>query len=104
MEEQQDNKISFLDISVTGVENELKTSLFRKKTFIGVYLTFNNHLPNTYKKGLIGTLLYRVYNICSNYSSIHQEHNYLKTVWQKDSFPLLFIDKCVLKFLNNLFI
>ena len=30
-EEEQDNKISFLDISITRVGNELQTSLFRKK-------------------------------------------------------------------------
>ena len=103
-EEEQDNKTSLIDISITRVGNELQTSLFRKKTFSGVYLNFNSHLPNMYKKGLIDTLLYRAYNICSNYSSFHQEINYLKTVWQKNLFPLFFIDKCVQKFLNKLFI
>ena len=39
-----DNKMSFLDISITRDENELQMSLFCKKTFIGVYL------PNKYKK------------------------------------------------------
>ena len=58
-EEDQDNKISFLDISITRVGNELQTSLFRKNTFSGVYLNFNSHLPNTYEKGLIDTSLYR---------------------------------------------
>ena len=89
---------------ITRVGNELQTSLFRKKTFSGVYLNFSSHLPNTYKKGLIDTLLYRAYNIFSNYSSFHQEINYLKTIWQKNLFPLFFIDKCVQKFLNKLFI
>ena len=57
------------------------------------------------KKGLIDTLLYRAYNICSSYSSLHQEINYLKAVWQKNSFPsFFFIKKCVQKFLNKLFI
>ena len=56
------------------------------------------------RKGLINTLLYRAYNTCSNYSSFQQEINYLKTIWQKNSFPLFFIDKCVQKFLNKLFI
>ena len=79
-EEEQDNKISFLDISITRVGNELQTSLFRKKTFSGVYLNFNSHLPNIYKKGLIDTLLYRAYNICSSYASFDQEINCLKTV------------------------
>ena len=103
-EEEQDNKILFLDISITRVWNELQTSLFRKKTFSGVYLNFNSHLPNMYKKGLIDTLLYWAYNICSSYASFDQEINYLKTVWQKNSFTLFFIDKCVQKFLNKLFI
>ena len=79
-QDEQGNKISFLDISITRVGNELQTSLFRKKTFSGVYLNFNSHLPNIYKKGLIDTLLYRAYNICSSYASFDQEINYLKTV------------------------
>ena len=57
-----------------------------------------------YEKGLIDTLLYRAYNICSSYASFDQEINYLETAWQKNSFPLFFIDKCVQKFLNKLFI
>ena len=52
-EEEQDNKTSLIDISITRIGNELQTSLFRKKTFSGVYLNFNSHLPNMYKKGLI---------------------------------------------------
>ena len=68
-EEKHNNKIAFLDISVTSVGNELQTSLFQKKTFTGVYLNFNSHLPSEYKKGLLKTLLYRAYNICSNYTT-----------------------------------
>ena len=49
-EEEQDTKISFLDVSISRVENELQTSIFRKKSCSGVYLNFNSHLPNTYKK------------------------------------------------------
>ena len=89
VEEEQDNKISFLDISIARVGNELQTSLFSY-----VYLNFSSDLENTYKKGLIDTLFYRDYNICFNFSSFHQEINYLKTVYQKNLFLLLFIDMC----------
>ena len=41
-EVESNNKISFLDISVT--------SLYGKKTFSGVYLNFNSFLPMDYKK------------------------------------------------------
>ena len=58
-EEENDNKISFLDISITRTENKFTTSIFRKKTYSGVYLNFHSHLPTDYKKGLIDTLLHR---------------------------------------------
>ena len=103
-EEEIDNKISFLHISTTRTENKFTTSIFRKKTFSGVYLNFHSHLPTDYNKGLIDTLLHRSYNICSDYVSFHQEILFLKTVWQKNSFPLFFIDKCVKNFWDKLFI
>ena len=48
--------------------------------------------------------LCRTYNICSSYSQILEDFIHLKSVWQKNSFPLFFIDKCIHKFLNKLFI
>ena len=57
-EEEHNNKIAFLDISITRVGNELQTFLLRKKTLSGVYLNFNSHLPSEHKKGLLYTLLY----------------------------------------------
>ena len=103
-EEENNNKISFLDISETRTANKITTSIFRKKKFIGVYLNFHSHLPTDYKKGLIDTLLHRSYNICTDDASFHQEILFLKSVWQKNYCPLFFIDKCVKKFLDKLFI
>ena len=53
---------------------------------------------------MLHTLLYRAYNISSNYTNLHQEVVYLKCVWQKNSLPLFFIDNCVHKFLNSLYL
>ena len=103
-EEEHNNKIAYLDRSITRVGNELQTSLFRKKTFSGVYLNFNSHLPSEYKKGLVHTLLYRTYNICSNDTNLHKDIAYLKSVWQKNSFLLFSIDECIHKFLNSSFL
>ena len=65
--EESNDKISFLDISVKIINNKLTTSLYRKKTFSGIYLNFNSFLPMDYKKGLIHNLLFRAYNICADY-------------------------------------
>ena len=98
------NKISFLDISVTRKNNKLTKSLYRKKTFSDVYLNFNSFLPMDYKKGLIHTPLFRAYNICADYVTLHTEIEFLKSIWQRNSFPLFFIDKCIKRFLDKLFI
>ena len=51
-----------LIVSSKGIlvnSNKLITSLYRKKTFSGVYMNYNSFLPVKYKKGLIHTLLFR---------------------------------------------
>ena len=49
--DEKDNKISFLDISISRNNNALKPSIFRKPAFSGVYTNFNSFLPTEYKKG-----------------------------------------------------
>ena len=102
-EEKCNNKFSFLDISVTRI-NQLTTSLHRKKTFSGVYLNFNSFLPMGYKKGLIHNLLFRAYDICAEYVTLHNTIEFLRSIWQRNSFPLFFIDNCTKNFLDKLFI
>ena len=104
VEEEDNNSLSFLDIKITRVEGELTTSIYRKKTFSGVYMNYNSFLPRDYKRGLIHTLLHRAYTICSDYSKLHQEISRLKMIWQKNSFPLSFIDRCIKKFLDSIFV
>ena len=87
-EEESNNKISILDVSITRMNNKLVTSLYRKKTFSGVNMNYNSFLPLKYKKGLIHTPLFRAFNICADYNTFHNEVQYLKLIWQKNPFPL----------------
>ena len=51
--EEESNKIKinyFLRYFVTRINNRSTTSLYRKRTFSGVYLNFNSFLPMGYKK------------------------------------------------------
>ena len=57
-EKESNDKISFLDTSITRSNNKLFTSLYRKKTFNGVYMNYS-FLPRIYKKGLFNALLFR---------------------------------------------
>ena len=67
-------------------------------------MNYNNFSPTNHKKGLIDTLSFRSYNKCVDYSILYNEIKYLKTIWQKNLSPLLFIDSCVKKVLDKLFI
>ena len=96
-EKESNDKSSFLDKSITRSNNKLVTSLYRKKRFSGVYLNYNSFLTTNYKKGLINTLLFQSYNIRADYRILHNEIKYLKTIWQKNSLPLIFIDNCIKK-------
>ena len=101
VEEEENGSLSFLDIKITRNGDKLMTSIHRKKTFSGVYLNYDSFLPRDYKRGLISTLLYRAYTLCSDYNGIHEEISKLKMIWQKNNFPLSFIDRWVKKFLIN---
>ena len=61
-------------------------------------------MPNSYKKGLIYTLLHRAYVLCCNWNKFHTEVSFLKNIFQKNSFPTKFTDRCINIFLNKIFI
>ena len=79
------------------------TSLYKKPTFSGIYLNFKSHAPDTYKKGLIYCLLFRIHSICSNWQLIHEEICKLKCILLKNKYPLGFINSCTNIFLTKLF-
>ena len=56
MEKEQDNKLRFLDVLVTRVEQGFRSSVYCKPTFTGQYLNFNFHHPHTVKKGIVHCL------------------------------------------------
>ena len=63
---ENNNKLPFLDVTVFRDANKFSTSVHRKVTFSGVYTHFRSFMPDTYKRGLVSTLLYRAYIINSS--------------------------------------
>ena len=47
--EKQKNKMSFLDVQIIHENKIFTTSVYRKPTFNGVYIHFDNFLTSTYK-------------------------------------------------------
>ena len=103
-EQEKNGKLSFLDVEVSRDGNTFVTSVYRKPTFSGVYAHFDSFLLSTYKIGMIYTLVFRCFRICSDWNKFHKEIIFLKDIFLKNGYPTSFIDKCFKTFLDQLFI
>ena len=101
-ETENDNKLAFLDVLVSREEGKFTTSLYRKPTFSGLYSNFHSFMPDSYKKGLIFTLLHRAFVISYDWNKFHQEVGTLKNIFQKNLYPPSFTDRCIKIFLDKI--
>jgi len=102
-ETQQNNQLPFLDMYVTNDNGRFHTSIYRKPTFTGLGLHFLSNIPYIYKINSIKTLITRAYNLCSNWSSFHDEMNFLKDFFVRNGYPLYLFDKMTKTFLCKKF-
>ena len=64
-EDESDRRLSFLDVLIERFDNNFVTSVFRKSTFSGQYVSWNSFSPKRIKRNLISCLVHRAYKICS---------------------------------------
>ncbi|CAF3057869.1 unnamed protein product [Rotaria sp. Silwood2] len=113
VEHEIDNSIPFLDISITRTLNTLRkkestiesnsfsTSIYRKPTFTGLLLNWNSFVPHSYKVSAINSMIYRAIRICSSYSSMDKEFQFVKDLALVNDYPLRFIECQIKKTLNR---
>ena len=53
---------------------------------------------------MIFTLLFRAFKLCSNFELFHQEILNLKDIFKRNGYPGNFIDACIKRYLNQVFI
>ena len=97
-------KLAFLDIEVSQEKGKFVMTVYRKPTFSGVYTDFESFLPTIYKFGMLYTLPYHCFKICSHWTKFDEELSFLKQVFFKNGYPLSFIDNCFKTFVDKLFI
>ena len=100
-EVEHDNCLPFLDVLVTREGDSLLTSIYRKPTFSGLYTNFYSYISEKYKKGLIFSLIFRIFTFTVDWNKFHTEVEYLKEILRKNSYPEYFIDKCIKMFLDK---
>ena len=101
-EQEENGKLAFLDIEVSWGKGKFVTTVYRKPTFSGVYTHFESFLPTIYKFGMVYTIAYCCFKICSDWTKLHEELSFLKQGSLKNRYPLPFIDNCFKTFVDKL--
>ena len=92
--------MSFLNVNIILEKDKFTTSIHRKPTFSGIYTHFDSLLPSSNKIGLLHTLLYRCFRICSDWIKFHLELVKLTDAFKNNSYPENFINSFKV-FLDN---
>ena len=79
------------------------TSVYHKPTCSGVFTNFGSFIPKSYKY-LPFTLLHRAFKLCSNFERFHLEIDKLKTIFENNGYLKSFVDFCIKKYLDKVFI
>ena len=79
-------------------------NVHRKEAFTGVYTSFCSFTPLEHKFGLVYTLLHRCFSLVSDMSKFHFETEKLKEILLSNGYSNKFINKCISKFMNKLYI
>ena len=101
IENEKDNRMSILDVNIIREKDKFTTSVYRKPTFSGIYTHFDSFLPSSNKIGLLHTLLYRCFRICSDWTKFHLEFVKLTDVFKNNGYPENFINNCFKVFLDK---
>ena len=103
-ETEKDNSFSFLDVKICREKDKFTTNVFRNDTFSGIYTNFSSFVALEHKFGLVYTLLHRSFTIVSDFSKFYFEVKTLKKTLHKNAYPTKFVDKCISKFINIIFV
>ena len=65
-EDEKNGNMSFLDVEISQENGKFGTTVCRKPNFSGVYTHFESFLPSTHKFGMLYTLAYKCFTLCSD--------------------------------------
>ena len=101
IENEQDGKLPFLDTCVYRAFDSYRTTVYRKKTFTGVYLKWTSLTTRKYKLGLIYCLLDRAWKICPDQQEREKEINKLRSILAMNEYPERVVEEEIAKFIRN---
>ena len=104
IEKQINLSITFLDVFTSGINNQnLTPQTYHKSTHTGRLLSFKSLTSFSYKISLIKCLIDRLFKICNNWNSVHNDiENISNRI--KNAYPPFLIDKVIKKYLDLSFL
>ena len=101
IEFEEGGKLPFLDTSVYRAVDSYRTTIYRKKTFTGVYLKWSSLTTRKYKVGLIYCLLNRAWKICADTVEREKEINNIRAILAMNEYPEKVVEREIEKFTRN---
>ena len=103
-EKQINHSIAFLDVFISGINNQnLTLQTYHKSTYTGLLLDFKSFTSFSYKISLIKCLIDRSFKICNNGHFFHNDIENIKSNLIKNAYPLFLIDEVIKKYLDYKF-
>ena len=94
IEKQINHSIAFLDVFISGINNQNPTiQAYHKSTYTGLLLNFKGFTSFSYKISLIKCLMDGLFKICNNWNSFHNGIESIKSSIVKNAYPPFLIDK-----------
>ena len=104
IEKQINHSIAFLDVFISGINNQnLTLETYHKSTYTGLLLNFKSFTSFPYKIGLIKCLIKRSFKICNNWNSFHIDIENITSSPIKNAYPPFLVDKVIKKYLDYKF-
>ena len=94
-ETEDSNNFSFLDVKITRKNKRFVTLIFCEATFNGVFTNYDSFIFDTYKMGLVHTLMFRFFKIGSNKEDFHIKVELLRSIFKCKNYPINIIDQCI---------
>ena len=86
IEKEEHGRLAFLDINIFRENDNFATNIYGKNTFSGVYTNLKSFMHEACKFGLIISLLFRCFSLCSDFIKFHREIDKLKSILYKNSY------------------
>ena len=104
IEKQINHSIAFLDVFISGINNQnLTLQTYHKSTYTGLLLNFKSFTSFSYKISLIKCLIDSSFKICNNWNSFHNDIENIKSNLIKNVYLPFLIDKVIKKYLDYKF-